>query len=736
MTNMIEPATQRRLTPAADAIVSGLNDRQREAVTQGDGPVLVVAGAGSGKTRMLTRRIAFLIRVKHQPPWTILAVTFTNKAASEMRERVLDLVGDEGREVLLGTFHAVCLRILRIERRREGLPDFSIYDPDDQRALMKQALNLAGVRDSRMTPGVVLGRVSNLKNELIAPQDFRPRSYADELISNVYPIYQDLLRQNNAFDFDDLLVETVKLLRSNPETLERYSERYRHILVDEYQDTNHAQYALVSMLAAKHQNLFVVGDADQAIYGWRGADVRNILEFEEQFPNATTITLDQNYRSTQNILDAAHAIISVNEKRPEKKLWTDQDRGPLIHIFEGTTEGEEALFIVRQIRRLISRGTAEARSCAVMYRTNSQSRVIEDAFVHEGLPYKIVGTTRFYERREVRDVLAYLRWVANPDDGQSLARIINVPPRKIGATSLSKLLEWASAQRISLWSAVQRADEVPGLGSAAKKNLHAIAPMFAGIIDDSRMNGPLETLDHVLAETHYLDWLAEQDDGDARLENVEELRTVASNFEELDAQDSLQAMLEQIALVSDADQVEESGGAATLMTMHLAKGLEFDVVFLVGMEDGLFPHSRSVDDVEEMEEERRLCYVGITRARHHLYLTYAMSRRLMGRSERNPPSRFLLDIPEGLLTPDSSRPRSRGRNVRDFAAAAVFTERPTITETSFAPGEKVYHRHFGVGTIVSSELSGGDEEVTVAFAPNGNVVTKRLSVMYSGLEHM
>jgi len=726
-------------------MLDGLNPPQQEAVVHGDGPVLVVAGAGSGKTRVLTRRIAYLINVLHRPAWTILAVTFTNKAAGEMRERVLSLAGEDAKEVALGTFHSVCLRILRRERSRAGRPNFTIYDPSDQQNVMKQALLTAQIRDPRMTPGVTLSLVSKLKNELIRPQAYVPASYTDELVGKVYPVYQELLRKNNAYDFDDLLSETVELFKAEPEVLERYADRYSHVLVDEYQDTNHAQYVLVTMLASKHRNLFVVGDADQAIYGWRGADIRNILDFERQFPDARIITLDQNYRSTQNILDAAHAVISVNTKRPEKKLWTDKDAGPLIRAFEARNEQEEAQFVAREIRRLVHRGTAEPRSCAVMYRTNAQSRSIEDAFIHEGVPYRIVGSTRFYERREVKDVLSYLRWLANPEDGVSLTRIINVPPRKIGDTSQKALNDWADINGIGLWESVQRASEVESVGPAARKALAGAAELFHELRSYATSHTAPETLEYVLGRTGYLKWLETEDDGRTRVENVEELMTVAQDFQDLPPEESLRSMLERVALVADADQIDESGGAATLMTMHLAKGLEFDVVFLVGMEDNVFPHSRSIQDPDQLEEERRLCYVGITRSKRVLYLTYAMSRRLMGRTERNAPSRFLVNIPEELFTPDSNKPR-QGSNLdggtgwgwNRWSSDEIEPARapvPRITESTFATGDKVYHKIFGVGTVVATELSGGDEEVSVAFAAKGQMVTKRLSVLYSGLEH-
>lgn len=727
------------LTSQARMIVEGLNGPQARAVTQGDGAVLVFAGAGSGKTRILTRRIAFLIQALHRPARSIMAVTFTNKAADEMKDRVLALVGDVGRDVALGTFHSICFRILRRERSRAREGSFTIYDSDDQRGVMKEALMSAGVKDPRLTPGMALAKVSRLKNELVRPSAYVPVTYADELIAKVYPVYQELLRRNGALDFDDLLTETVEVLQSRPDVLERYTNTYRHILVDEYQDTNRAQYMLVRLLASVSGNLFVVGDADQSIYGWRGADIRNILEFEKHFSDARLISLDQNYRSTQNILDAAYGVISRNVGRTDTKLWTECDRGPLIWAFEGRTGDEEAQFIAREIRRLAHRGSTEPKSCAVMYRTNAQSRAIEDAFIREGIAYRIVGTTKFYERREIKDVLGYLRWVANPADGVSLARVIKVPPRKIGDISLSIMRDWADANETSLGQAVMRHEEVTGLGTSVRGRLDAAARLFTDLRDYALHHNVVETLDYILETTGYAEWIQVQEDGAERFENVKELRSVARRFEFLDPAESLDRMLEHVGLVSEADQVEERGGSVTLLTMHLAKGLEFDAVFLAGMEEGVFPHARALEELKGVEEERRLCYVGITRARRLLYVTYAMSRILMGRSERNPPSRFLLDIPEHLFSPESNRP-SRAANLSasawvDAGPSPAASLSPTISSQSFSPGERVYHKHFGLGVVIRSDLSGGDEEITVRFKAKGGEVTKKISVMYSGVEH-
>jgi DNA helicase-2/ATP-dependent DNA helicase PcrA len=723
-------------------VLAGLNDPQKEAVTHGDGPVLVFAGAGSGKTGVLTRRIAYLVQVAGEHPFSIIAVTFTNKAAAEMRHRVSQLIGEAGTDLTLGTFHSICARILRRERGLSRNQDFTIYDSDDQRAVMRQALALADISDSRLTPGNALAAVSRLKNELITPELFEPRSYNDELVRRVYPLYQDLLRRSNAYDFDDLIGETVELLRSNPERLEYYAHRFRHVLVDEYQDTNHAQYVLVSLIASKHRNLFVVGDNDQAIYGWRGADVRNILEFESQFPDAKAITLDQNYRSTQTILDAAHGVISHNIDRPPKRLWTDKGMGPLIRSFEARNGDEEAQFVAREIRRLVARGTVGANNCAVMYRTNAQSRVLEDAFIHEGVPYRLVGATRFYERREIKDVLAYLRFVANPLDGMSLARIINVLPRKIGDKTIDRLRSWADENSASLWDAVQHSPSIPTVGTAAKKQLALVEQSILDVFRYAAANNVVDMFDYTLERTGYADFVKGMEDGDERWENVQELRTLALDFEYLEPAEGLRELLEHVALVTEADQISDGGGAATLMTLHLAKGLEFDVVFLVGMEDGLFPHSRVLEDLKQLEEERRLCYVGITRARARLYVSFAMSRALMGRTNRNPPSRFLLNVPENLFTPDSNLPRrawnrSAGTQYLDDDYSDQPAPSPAaISVQSYEAGDEVYHKHFGKGKVVRSTLTGGDEEITVDFvAKNGTSVRKTISVMYSGVEH-
>jgi DNA helicase-2/ATP-dependent DNA helicase PcrA len=730
-------------------IVGSLNPQQLEAVTHGNGPMLVFAGAGSGKTRVLTHRIAYLIDVRGVSPYNILAVTFTNKAAGEMKERVQQLVGREAQWVTIGTFHSVCARLLRRERDLFHLPDFTIYDTDDQHALVKQAMTIAAVPESRAHPNALLAAISSAKNELIDPDTYQPSNYFEELVRRVYPVYQDLLRQNHAYDFDDLIMETVRYLQTNPQRLEHYASRYQHILVDEYQDTNHAQYVLVRLLASKHGNLFVVGDADQAIYGWRGADIRNILEFDRDFPNAHTITLDQNYRSTQNILDAADSVIALNRQRRPKKLWTQKERGHLIRIFQAYNESEEAQFVVNEIRRLVMRGEVQPNDCVVMYRTNAQSRALEDAFLREGMPYRLVGATRFYERREVKDILAYLRVLVNPADSMSLRRIINVPPRKIGVTTIAALQRWSEGRRVSLWQALQEAEQNEDIGAAAQRALQAFAQILTDLHAYATENTALATLDYVLERTGYERYIRDgSDEGEDRWSNLMELRTVAHAYAHLPPPEGLRELLESVALVSEADEVDERQPATTLMTLHCAKGLEFNTVFIVGMEEGLFPHARSLDDPDQMEEERRLCYVGITRACERLYLVHATSRMLYGRDQYNAPSRFLLDIPEALVAFDSTRSRATRKSDDALTRSSVALgedssngsvserEPPPITTQSFFPGEKVRHQHFGVGVVVASELSGDDEEVTVEFQSTKGPVRKRLSVRYAGLEHI
>lgn len=726
---------------AISRILDPLNPPQLEAVTHGDGPMLVLAGAGSGKTRVLTHRIAYLIDVKGVNPYNILAVTFTNRAAREMKERVVALAGRPGEWVTIGTFHAFCVRLLRREADMFHRPNFSIYDTDDQRALVKQALELAEIPESRANPAAVLGAISDAKNELVGPMEYQPKTYFEEFVRRVYPIYQDLLRQNSAFDFDDLIMETVRYLQLHPARLEHYASRFQHILVDEYQDTNHAQYVLVNLLASVHRNLFVVGDDDQSVYSWRGADIRNILEFERDYPDVREIKLEQNYRSTQNILDAAHGVISQNIGRKAKRLWTENERGTLIQLYHAYNEEAEATFVTNEIARLIRDGEATFGECAVMYRTNAQSRALEEAFIRANIPYTLVGATRFYERREIRDVVAYLRLLQNPNDGMTLRRVINVPPRKIGATTLQALRSWAEQNGQPLIAAVEQVSEIEGVGTAARKALAAFASMIAELREEAKELNVLELLDRVVQRVGYESYIRDgSDQGEERWANIRELRTVAQDYVDEAPGEGLRSFLENVSLLGETDEIADDRPRVTLLTLHSAKGLEYRVVFLVGMEENLFPHVRSLDDPQRMEEERRLCYVGITRAKERLYLVHAATRTYFGNTAVNPPSRFLADVPEGLWDEAAVPPRSYLQ--REFTPVSrivdLFEGQPEEPKgpvsQAFEPGDRVRHKHFGTGTVLSSTLTSDDEEVEVEFqSPKGKVV-KKLLVSFAALE--
>ena len=734
---MIDPGYQSQIR----RILDSLNPPQREAVTHGDGPMLVFAGAGSGKTRVLTHRIAYLIDVKGVNPYNILAVTFTNKAAREMKERVVALAGKLGELVMIGTFHAFCARLLRREADLFHPPNFTIYDADDQRALVKQAMEQLEISTTRTNPAAILGAISDAKNELIGPGQYKDQNYFQELVRRVYPVYQDLLRQNSALDFDDLIMETVEYLQDHPDRLEHYASRFQHILVDEYQDTNHAQYVLVNLLASRHRNVFVVGDDDQSVYSWRGADIRNILEFERDYPDVREIKLEQNYRSTQTILDAAHGVISQNVGRKPKQLWTENETGPQIHLFHAYNEEEEASFVTNEIGRLVAGGEVTAGDCAVMYRTNAQSRALEEAFIRANLPYILVGGTRFYERKEIKDVVAYLRLLANPNDGLTLRRIINVPPRKIGATSVQLLRRWARENGQPLLAALERAGDIEGLAPAAQRALSNFAAMIGELREAATRLTVLELLDEVVQRVRYQDYIQDDSEqGEERWSNILELRTVARDYADEPPDDGLRSFLENVSLLGETDEMVDDRPSVTLMTLHAAKGLEFRVVFLVGVEENLFPHSRSLYDPKQMEEERRLCYVGITRAKERLYLVHAARRTYFGNTMVNAPSRFLTDIPDHLWSESGVSPRSYLR--REFTPVSHSldpwdSQEPAPREPvsqAFQPGDRVRHKHFGAGQVLSSTMTSDDEEVEVEFtSPKGKVV-KKLLVSYAGLE--
>jgi DNA helicase-2/ATP-dependent DNA helicase PcrA len=709
-------------------IFTDLNPAQREAVQAIEGPVLVLAGPGSGKTRVLTHRVAYLVRECGIDPYNVMAVTFTNKAAQEMMGRLHHLLGQRLRSLTIGTFHAICSRILRREAQRLNMSgDFVIYDEDDQLGLVRQALQDLNLDEKMYRPQAVLATISKAKNELIGPESFAPQTYWQEVVSRVYTRYQQLLLANNAQDFDDLLMNAVRLFEQHPDVLARYQRRYLHILVDEFQDTNTAQYVLLKRLAGKNGNLFVVGDEDQSIYAFRGADFRNVHRFRDDYPDAKLILLEQNYRSTQTILDVAKAVISHNVHRTPKELRTEKGQGLPIVVYEAYNEQEEAQYVVDQIARLVAEGVCRPGDCAVMYRTNAQSRVLEDAFVRAGLPYKLVGATRFYARREIKDVLAYLRLVHNPYDSVSLARIINVPPRGIGAKTMGALEKWAEELRVPIYTALQAlregTEETVPLPGHARNALADFAKLLEELIAAREKLNVLGLLDLILEKSGYSAYIRDgTEEGEDRWNNILELRTVAREYLDLPPSESLTAFLEEVALVSDIDNFDETVNAPTLLTLHMAKGLEFPVVFIVGLEEGLFPHSRSFDDPEAMEEERRLCYVGITRAKERLYLVHAFRRTMYGESQVCVPSRFITDIPAHLVA---------GRVGRIGNSLSKGTE--PVVMARFEIGDRVRHRLFGEGIVVESKVMGDDEEVTVAFKGKG---VKRLLASFAKLEKL
>ena len=716
-------------------LLAGLNEAQRTAVETVEGPVLCVAGAGSGKTRVLTHRVAHLIKDHDVSPWSILAITFTNKAANEMKERVGELLGDRMRSGMwITTFHKSCVRILRSEVGRLGWTgQFTIYDAQDAQRVIAGVMSDLGIDDKRLTPRGVSHAISRAKDELIDHETYKSeaRGYPETVIGQVYAAYQQQLQSNNAFDFDDLIVKTVELLQLFPDVLDEYQSRFRYLLVDEYQDTNRAQYHLVNMLAAKHRNIMVVGDGDQGVYGWRGATIRNILDFEEDFPDATIIPLTRNYRSSATILEAANAVIRHNLDRKPKDLWTDRGPGDSIVIYHADDEHDEAAYVAEQVKA----HRAESRSydeVAVLYRTNAQSRVLEEVFVRVGLPYKVVGGVRFYERREIKDILSYLRVLVNPNDDVATERVINVPKRGVGKKSMAALDAWATKQHMSLLEACREADRVPRMSGRAVGGVQG----FLEVVDELReaVHAQRPVADLVALAWDRSGYMAELEaedsvEAEGRIENLLELRSVAAELDERGdvaaGGQALAAFLESTTLVSDQDELDRQGeGQVTLMTLHAAKGLEYPTVFLVGMEDGVFPHSRTLSEPDELEEERRLAYVGITRAEERLYLTHADHRVLWGGSSYNPPSRFLAEIPSELVRERSSRGGSSpARRVRD-------AEVLRLDEEEFRVGDRVIHPKFGTGVI--SELGGEGEkaEALVHFDDHG---AKQLMLAYAPL---
>ncbi len=794
-------------------ILAGLNPAQREAVTTVKGPVLVLAGPGSGKTRVLAHRVAYLLRVVGAPPRAVMAVTFTNKAAGEMKERVGRLLGESvpvstgWKGLTIGTFHSICARILRAEAGPAGLnPNYVIYDDGEQLMAIKQALRDLKLDEKLYRPEAMRSAISKAKNELVKPEQFQAGTYFEEVARRVYVRYTEIMSANGALDFDDLLTRTTWLLQEQPEVLHRYQDRYEFLLVDEFQDTNTAQFELVRLLAGKTHNLFAVGDEDQSIYAFRGADYRNVMRFREDFPDSKVILLEHNYRSTQTILDAANAIIAKNRHRTPKKLRTDRGQGLQVTVHEAYDEADEAAFVVKAIQRLVSTREASLGDCAVMYRTNAQSRSLEDALVARGVPYRLVGGTRFYQRREIKDALAYLRLVHNPADNISLMRVINVPARSIGDKTVAALAAWSAEQGVSMvgglalvagdltspalsetetfaasaTSPQRAAPPQHPFAAAAQRSLTAFYRMLAKWIAAKDGLTVAALLERITEESGYATWLRDgTEEGEDRWANLQELRSVAAHYDDFPPELRLTAFLEEVALVSDQDELAEESDRVTLLTIHTAKGLEFPVVFIVGLEENIFPHSRSMEDPDQMEEERRLMYVAITRAKDRLYLIHAFRRMIYGRTEVYEASRFLRDVKglSGVSSATSSgarqswgaeergggasggdrwprrdeeaawTPSSHGTR-RDTESRAPFGKTPRTAAGStargtpwspgsidrakadpppargdrqpqFKPGDRVDHGLFGQGIVLKSELTTDDEEVTVTFAGKG-----------------
>lgn len=722
----------------------GLNPQQAEAVINTEGPMLIMAGAGSGKTKVLTCRVANLLQ-KGVRPYRILAITFTNKAAAEMRERVNNMSGPAAKDVWLFTFHAFCARFLRMEI--DKLPgyggNFAIYDTADSQNLIKQILKEMNLDDKRFQPSGILSRISNAKNALQDAAAFARQAgdFYEQKVADIYSRYEQKLQLNNALDFDDLLMLSIKLLQENKEVREKYQDRFDYLLVDEYQDTNHAQYLLTKFLAAKHRNICVVGDADQSIYGWRGADIQNILDFEKDYPDAKVIKLEQNYRSTQIILDAANAVIENNTGRKPKNLWTENKSGADIIYFQAVDERDEARFVIEQLQNLQRTENKKLGDMAILYRTNTQSRIFEEMLIKSGISYNMVGGLKFYERKEIKDIIAYLRVIFNPADSLSLLRIINVPKRGIGDASLAKIQAYAAANNVSLFEAVSNAAAIDGLSSRFVSKLDDLAGIIFELMNLAN-EAPVEDLiDRVLRDTGYLEELENErtPQAQSRIDNLHELISVAQEFAASEEENNLENFLAHVALVSDIDDTELGEDAITLMTLHSSKGLEFPVVFLVGMEEGLFPHARTLMDETEIEEERRLCYVGITRAKEKLFLSSTKMRTIYGNTVTYPPSRFLQEIPARLVKTIKRQERfsalenfkqvSEKYSARPQKPASTFNphsfmpQKPAAavggTGTRFNTGDRVSHSKWGEGMVVSVKDSPDGQEVKVAFAGAG-----------------
>lgn len=723
-------------------LLQGLNNKQQEAVKSVAGPLLIMAGAGSGKTRVLTHRVAYIIEQNLANPWNILAITFTNKAAREMRERVDKLMGEGAEDIWVSTFHALCVRILRRNAERIGYERaFNIASTSEQRTLVKRLLAALNVDSKQYTPRTILGTISNAKNNMVTPEEFASNAKGpyEEVVAKVYRQYQEELHRNQAMDFDDLIMKTIELFKEFPDVLEYYQNKFHYIHVDEYQDTNEAQYELVTLLAARYRNICVVGDADQSIYGWRGANMENILNFEKDYPDATVVKLEQNYRSTKNILKAANAVIDNNINRKDKTLWTDNAAGDKVHYYRAGNENDEAYYVIKQVQKLRQDQDYDYSDFAVLYRTNAQSRVIEEALLKAGIPYKLVGAHKFYDRMEIQDVLAYLRLATNPDDSLSFRRVVNVPKRGIGTTSVDKLADFATMNNITMLEAARQAGAA-NIRGKAQGQLLAFADLIADLHDFQMEHNITELTDEILQRSGYKEMLETEKtlENQSRLENLEEFKSVTAEFEKnwmpADEESNMFVdFLSDLALVSDQDDVEEDAPEVTLMTLHAAKGLEFPVVFLIGMEEGIFPLGRATEDDGELEEERRLAYVGITRAEKELYLTNAQSRMLYGRRQINPASRFITEIDTDVLVSEGHKaseiarpagrrdyPFDRYRKKTSFQPGQRIENKGTGAEKkAWKIGDQVKHKAWGIGTIIKVTGQGEGMELDIAFPSQG-----------------
>ena len=714
-----------------NSLLTGLNKEQQQAVQHTEGPLLILAGAGSGKTKVLTVRIAHLL-AQGVNPYEILAITFTNKAAKEMKSRVEGLVGDVANRIWLSTFHSFCAKFLRfeIDSFLGYNRNFTIYDTSDSQAVIKAALKALNLDDKYYPVGAMIAAISDAKNQLLFASDFRKqaRDFYQQKVADVYEYYERELRKNNALDFDDLLLVAVKLLQSNAAVLDKYSHRFRYVMIDEYQDTNHAQYLLAKLLASHWKNIAVVGDADQSIYAWRGADIQNILDFEKDYPNCTSIKLEQNYRSTKIILDAANAVIDNNEGRPEKNLWTDKTEGAKIQHFTAQSEHEEAAFIGDTIAKKHDIHDVPYGDMAILYRTNAQSRILEEALIKRALPYTMVGGTKFYDRKEIKDVLAYLRVLYNPFDDLSLLRIINVPKRSIGATTVAKLQDYARANGTSLFMTLTQLHLIDSIKGKTKEKLEEFGILIFTLVSEMENRTVLDILESILDRTGYLAQLEESTDpqDQARAENIGELLSVAKDFQDTNPSGTVEDFLEQVALVNDVDSFEQEESKVTLMTLHAAKGLEFPIVFLCGLEEGLFPHSRTLMNPEEIEEERRLAYVGITRAEKELYISNATTRTVFGRTSSYLPSRFIDEIPEELVDGLRAKRKVPDDIKRHVPQHMSVTSRPVTKPivrneviADWKVGDTAIHSKWGNGKVINVTGEGAGMKLTIEFPTQG-----------------